>query len=40
MGAFQIRFPLDQTSITGSSNFFVGGPHKPLHNCSRAGHLT
>jgi len=40
VGAFQKRFPLDEISITESPNFFVGGPRKPLHNCSRAGHLT
>ena len=25
---------------TGSPNFFIQGPHKPLHNSPRAGHLA
>jgi len=27
-------------SLQGSPDFFVRGPHKLLHNSSRAGHLT
>jgi len=26
--------------VQGSPNFFVQGPHKLLHNSSRAGHLA
>jgi len=27
-------------AIAGTPNFFIRGPHKLLHNSSRAGHLT
>jgi len=35
-----LRWKWSVLTIAGSPNYFVRGPHMPLHHNSRTGHLT